>query len=60
MTSGNIRLVVALLLAAAVFMPRCARADDTLTALKNAVEALQGQMQKMRQSYKSQITALKS
>ena len=60
MTISNLRLIVALLLAAAVFLPRCARADDSLTALKNAVEALQGQMQKMQQSYESQITALKS
>lgn len=60
MTSGKTHLMVALLLTAAVFSPRSAHADDTLTALKNAVEALQGQMQKMQESYESQIASLKS
>lgn len=60
MTSRFSCLAAVGLLAASLLCPHSAWAADPMTALKDAVAALQTQMQRMQQAYESQITKLTS
>ena len=60
MNGHHFRLAAAGLLGAGLLWAQDAHADDSMATLKNAVDALQSQMQQMKQNYESQIASLKS